>query len=225
MTMTMRKILIILAVTVFSFGLTNLSYATLVSSDLFSSGDNLLTCDTESNLEWLDLTETLNISYDDIIVSSWYTQHGFVHGTSQQVKELIEHAGGLIGGNAAANYGPAVDLIYLLGATWYRDYGTSETWNSNGVLADLYPGTDPTWFGYRRAARIVRTDVAPTSGTSWGDFLLRTGEDPYGLWQEPDKGLLTAGHFIYRVIPEPASLLLLGSGLLGLWGFKRKKRV
>jgi hypothetical protein len=42
------------------------SEAALIEVDLFSSDDSLITRDTENGFDWLDLTETLNLSYNEI---------------------------------------------------------------------------------------------------------------------------------------------------------------
>ncbi len=39
------------------------AYAALVEQDLFTAGDGLLTLDTDTNLEWLDVTETLGQAF------------------------------------------------------------------------------------------------------------------------------------------------------------------
>ncbi len=45
----------------------NAAGASLVEVDLYTSGDSLLTKDTDTGLYWLDLTETTSISYNDMI--------------------------------------------------------------------------------------------------------------------------------------------------------------
>ena len=43
------------------------SNAALVERDLFSPGDGLVTFDSSSGLEWLDMSLTLELSYNDVI--------------------------------------------------------------------------------------------------------------------------------------------------------------
>jgi hypothetical protein len=43
------------------------SMAAFVSHDLHSSGDGLVTLDTATNLEWLDVTASLQRSYNDVV--------------------------------------------------------------------------------------------------------------------------------------------------------------
>ena len=65
----MRKKLVAgLATVLFFLGGAGMLSATLISTDLIEgSGDGLLTFDTETLLEWLDLTETTNQSYNDVM--------------------------------------------------------------------------------------------------------------------------------------------------------------
>lgn len=53
--------------------------AVLISADYSSgSGDGLLTRDTDSGLDWLDITLTVNQTYDQVRTGTWYLQ-GFRH--------------------------------------------------------------------------------------------------------------------------------------------------
>ncbi len=49
-----------------SFATVVLYDSLLTQGDFQSTGDNLLTVDSIAKLEWLDLTETKNISYNDV---------------------------------------------------------------------------------------------------------------------------------------------------------------
>lgn len=56
--------------------------ASLLELDLLTAGDGLVTRDTETGLDWLDLTATLNLSYNDIEadLGGWISL-GFRHAT------------------------------------------------------------------------------------------------------------------------------------------------
>lgn len=69
--------------------------ATLIEMDLFNAGDGLLTLDYETGFEWLDLTLTTGMSYNNIVVDGFggYSAMGFVHATREQMCGLWSHAG------------------------------------------------------------------------------------------------------------------------------------
>jgi len=67
--------------------------AELIAIDLVpGSNDQLLTHDTETGLDWLAVTETVNMSYDDVRTGIWYDM-GFRHATQSQLRLLFVHAG------------------------------------------------------------------------------------------------------------------------------------
>ena len=59
------------------------------------TGDRLLTLDTETNLEWLNLTATLNLSYSDILdgADDYTTKYGVRFATGTEIGLLWMHAG------------------------------------------------------------------------------------------------------------------------------------
>lgn len=73
----------------------NTSRATLVSMDLFTPGDKLLTLDTDTNLEWLDLTLTVGQTYDTVAggFGTYTTALGFSFANVTQVGQLYTNAG------------------------------------------------------------------------------------------------------------------------------------
>jgi hypothetical protein len=68
--------------------------ANLSEQDLFAMGDGLLTRDSTSGLEWLDLTETTDLSSDDILadVGGWIGL-GFRHATTAEVCTIMVRLG------------------------------------------------------------------------------------------------------------------------------------
>ncbi|MBX3235045.1 MAG: hypothetical protein KF814_02740 [Nitrospiraceae bacterium] len=59
------------------------------------SGDQLLTFDSDTNLEWLNLTATADRSYLDILGGSggYTTTYGFRYATGAEISTLWQHAG------------------------------------------------------------------------------------------------------------------------------------
>ena len=68
--------------------------AALEEADLLSPGDGLLTQDTETGLEWLDITMTLNLSHTEIMAgyADLVTAHRFRYATRAEVHTLFENA-------------------------------------------------------------------------------------------------------------------------------------
>ena len=68
----------------------------LIQQDLVpGSGDQLLTLDTDSNLQWLNLTVTAGRSYNEVMggFGGFTTTHGFEYADGAQIGELCAHAG------------------------------------------------------------------------------------------------------------------------------------
>jgi len=74
-----------------SFSIPNVN-AELIGMDLQDAGDGLITRDTESGLDWLDVSLTANQTYDEVQTGIWY-QRGFRHATKPEIEELFIHAG------------------------------------------------------------------------------------------------------------------------------------
>ena len=60
-----------------------------------ATGDHLITLDTETNLEWLSLNATANLSYLDVLggAGGYTTTYGFRYATGQEIGLLHQHAG------------------------------------------------------------------------------------------------------------------------------------
>ena len=60
-----------------------------------ATGDHLITLDTETNLEWLSLDATANLSYLEVLggAGGYTTTYGFRYATGQEIGLLWQHAG------------------------------------------------------------------------------------------------------------------------------------
>ena len=68
----------------------------LIQQDLLpGTGDHLITFDTETNLEWLSLTRTLNFSISDVKkgAGNYIPTHKFRYATTSELAVLWNHAG------------------------------------------------------------------------------------------------------------------------------------
>jgi hypothetical protein len=68
--------------------------AALIEQDLFSSGDGLTTLDSMTGLQWLDVTETVGLSYGDVLISQYTTDLSFRYASLQELTSLYDNAGG-----------------------------------------------------------------------------------------------------------------------------------
>jgi hypothetical protein len=98
-----------------------ISKATLIEADLFTAGDSLLTRDTDTGVDWLDVTETQGKSVNDILggAGGWIGL-GFIHATTAEVNTFFLNSGpGVIVdvGFTTQNRQPGIDLLGLVGIT------------------------------------------------------------------------------------------------------------
>ena len=107
----------------------NPASAALIEQDLFAAGDGLITFDDQTGLEWLDLTETTNLSYNDVETDGggWLSL-GFRHATGAEVCDLMAAyaafdpgcSGSPLGGGGLKNSAPFTGndlMMSLLGIT------------------------------------------------------------------------------------------------------------
>ncbi len=127
--------------------MTQSAQAALLAGDLTTAGDALITKDSRTGLEWLDLTVTKGASYDAVAagLGGYTTQNGFRFATSAEVSALRESA---LEGKVAsvvstptvnelltAEYFAAQEINLLLGVT-FRISGPGFEFNgSNGYVA------------------------------------------------------------------------------------------
>ena len=92
--------------------------ADLIEIDLLSAGDKLITLDTDTGLEWLDVSLTANITYNAITSGAAVgglgglnpiVNFGFIHATPDQTGSLFLNAG-IAAPNSftTANFAPGI---------------------------------------------------------------------------------------------------------------------
>jgi len=136
-------------------------------------------------LEWLDITETVGLSYNEVLNSAFITSDGYRYASEAEVLELYNNAGGTGTQNVEflpENTAPAILLLDLMGCTSHlvgnpcdgnpEDW-TPAMWGSSSAfigLIDNHPtnGVLATrWVSHGNDATSNRADV--------GSFLVRGG--------------------------------------------------
>lgn len=179
--------------------------ATLISSDWQSANDNLITMDTATGLNWLDLSQTYGMSLGTASSLLASTFSGFRFATHSEVIGFMSDAGlptpayphnGYASFNNASDIAAQLAFTALLGETVGRGFG-SDYFGSRGMVQDLDAITGSYLVG--------GVDL-------WVDNTCCTGGNSgAGVWLVRDS----------VNIPEPGSITLFGLGLAGL-GFSRR---
>src|SRR5688500_11174722 len=68
--------------------------AALIELDLFASGDQLITAETDTGLEGLDLTKPVGLADTQVLASAFVGAQGFRYATDQELDGLYTLAGG-----------------------------------------------------------------------------------------------------------------------------------
>lgn len=190
----------------------SITRAALVEVDLFFSGDAMITRDTDTGLDWLDLTATVGHSINDVLDGyGGYINSGFRYATIAEVAKVFENAGITADGNVQANeYAAVGSLIDLRDATGghSNDVLSAEGFAGLGEPSQgpaYMPGTFQHNIGIGGGAAVIPGPTVTyytTAGQidSAGNFLVRPSE-----------------------VPIPPALWIFGSGLLGLIGTARRK--
>lgn len=202
--------------------------ATLVIADWKTIGDELITRNTDTDLEWLDLTLTDNQSYNTVLQRLIADLTGWRVGTAEEVEALFFNLGLPLEDSFGPNPSVAAavrEMTHLLGNT-FSDYFTNPT---DGQATGIFGFVDFSIFdGFhlQKGAFIdeagVFSSVNPPYDGQRGDVLLYTANrDGHG---NDNLRFRHMGTFLARsasAIPEPASIFLIVIGILGLIAVRR----
>ncbi len=197
-------------------------FADLVPLDYRSVGDNLLTLDSKTNLQWLDLTATVGRSWTDAatLTSSTGLFAGFRLATDVEFRALLAHAG------VAETTGANSDDPSFLSATANLQslLGFVERPINLGPLGIVGRGEysigdlSSTEEGFSRArARLVTYHFNPDSTF----YNAEIASIPTNSFSDPIFGLyLVRG----SAVPEPSTYGLIGAGCLAALAAWRRRR-
>lgn len=199
------------------FGLSTTANAALSARDWQSAGDGLLTFDDQSRLEWLDVTQTVNMSFNRVLgqLASGGTFEGFRVATSDQVRALFVSGGWTGSFNVHYNNAPglhteAVSIVSLLGETTasYDPYATY------GMVSDTRPGGE----NFYNAMYAFDSPSIPHYASAWINAFATS----------PDNSFDHVGTYLYREVaapipePETYALMLAGLGMLAIVHRRRR---
>ena len=186
--------------------------AALVPLDYVNPGDGLVTYDDASGLEWLDISETLAVTVNEVLTGyGGLLDSNFRYATTDDVLTLFT-ANGLIitgyGQSTPDGYDDMVNLVALLGGE--TDHGFSRTIhgltgeiNSQGSHRHIY-------FGYYYGV---------------GDGL-EYWINPGYLSTPPVQSISNVGSFLVRdheAVPEPGAIWLFCASITQLVATKRSR--
>jgi hypothetical protein len=199
--------------TIFSFNVN----AAIISVDWKTAGDGLITRDTVSGLDWLDLTETNGLTYEYVSgqLGAGGQFDGYRYATNSEAVALW------------ANFG--IDLN--TGATTYiPGYVDPAIENAAMFMGNIFNeyNADDRFGVYGLTGETLRTGIYYTLGAweSVWEGVTYTYYSPIGAREAPSyTSAIYQGSYLVKpdVIPVPAAVWLFGSGLVGLIGVARRK--
>ena len=174
------------------------AHATLIVLDFYEAGDRLITLDTITGLEWLDVTETQGMSYTDVWNNSQLDAEGWQHATNYEVSDLF-------------NQYVRVDNLTEMQGYFGMTHFFGSFWMTHGFIEHL------------------------DGRSQYGDAFIKREGVGGGIWEVRDFSSWNSsyaepnvGHWSVRQapaiepVPEPSTVLLVGTGLIGLAGFRKK---
>jgi len=196
-----RKTMTALVLTTIAGG----AHADLIEADDAFFGTDSVTLDTDTGLEWLDLTESQGLSYNEVVagMGAGGTYEGWRYASVAEVYGPLTNAGiPDVGSTSVANIAPAQSLMDLIGSTSFQA-GIGDGRQANGITGDPRSG----------GRVVVVLDGTISSGVPQ---MIVDDTLTYGESFGPD----SVGSWLVRV-PSPSGSALLAMG--GLVAARRRR--
>ena len=190
-------------------------YASIVSNDWQSNGDNLISRDTITQLEWLDLTETNGLTFDYVSnqLGVGGEFEGWRYATSTEVVELWNNFNIDLVSTPYHNTGPVNnDLIIATSflGNILNEYSTVYSYGALGITSDT-----------NAANQLLRLGSFNIHVTS--NYYETTEQGNY--WDSSRESLTTGSYLVRHVtpVPIPAAIWLFFSGIIGLAALTKRQ--
>lgn len=200
---------------------TTAAQSALIVQDWMTAGDGYIIRDTDTNLEWLNLTQSNGLSYG--YVSTQFGVGGQFEGMRYATNaEVINLWGSYFGIDLSSTARPLNPEVPFL------DTGVSLASETLGVAFDPSQHNNRSLLGITADTRLdTGGQFVLGAQTVTSDTIYYTAIDP---WYPPGSGwavpteALAGGSYLVRVVPVPAAVWLFGSGILALFGMIRRKQ-
>ena len=215
-----RKCLAVISL-VAALSVSTITNAAVVSIDWQTAGDSLITSDTTSGLNWLDLTETAGLAQTTILASmgGGGAYAGWRYASSAEVVTLFANFGvdlSIGAPTTISTKGGTVtglgDVVNAIGDTFVLGTVVEGTYGVYGLTSDTGSaksgGAGFNYMGGHHSTQKLTTTLATSNLTFVG---ATSTSDP-------------VGHYLVQtsVVPVPGAVWLFGSGLIGLIGIAKR---
>lgn len=180
------------------------SQAAIISTDLATQGDALLTRDTLTGLEWLDVTATQGQSVDAVLAGfgDYTGSYGFRHATRDEMETLWSNFGLIV------QYSASDQVQRDLAANFVATLGETQANNRHTITYGFYDlQLNGNW-------RVSQVHAGINSADAYTNYSVTA--------QPTDTSLAGVGHYLVREstasvsVPGTGVILLGGMGLLGI---------